>query len=368
MKDLRVGFVIDGLLPNWRDCLSIRCSPLSILRGMHSDSSVGFMRFGWIADYVNRNNTGVSYELYKPWRSYDAVVFLKSMGAACEALLASLKARGAKGIFDANVDYFTPAKGKFYYNGMAPTEMQRMDALRLARACDGIITDSAHLAEVARHNHGNVVWIPDNVRDDLIQATPEWMPRRNERLVLLWSGQLIKMFELLKIKDVLVQYSSRLQLRIITNGTGIPDAWYEPYKREFGDLLKKVNCEFIPFSSIEALLGVYDTGGVFISPRFLDNSYNLGHTEWKIALAMARGRFVLCSEQPSYMDVDGRAEHRGIRICRTDDDWRNAFENIFEDRIDWQTEQEASAAVIRRYYSTSVIASQHVGFLAKLMS
>ena len=368
MKDRRIGFVIDGLLPTWRDCLGMRCSPLALLRGIPSDSTVGYMRFGWIADYVNRSNRGVLYELYRPWRSYDAVVFLKSMGTACEELLARIKDRGVMGVFDANVDYFTPAKGNFYYNGMAPTEMQRMDALRLARACDCVIADSAHLAEVAGRKHGNVVWIPDSVRDDLIHATSEWRPRRNERLVLLWSGQLIKMFELLKIKDVLVEYSSRLQLRIITNGTGIPDAWYEPYKSEFRDLLKKVSCEFIPFTSIEALLGVYDTGGVFISPRFLDNSYNLGHTEWKIALAMARGRFVLCSEQPSYMDVDSRADHRGIRICRTDDDWRNAFENIFADRIDWQTEQEASAAVIRRYYSTSVVASQHGEFITKLLS
>lgn len=368
MKDRLVGFVIDGLIPNWRDCLGMRCSPLALLRGVSSDTSVGYMRFGWIADYVNRSNKGVLYELYRPWRSYDAVVFLKSMGSACEELLVRLKDRGTKSIFDANVDYFTPAKGIFYYKGMEPTEIQRMDALRLARACDCVIADSAHLAEVARRIHDNVVWILDNVRDDLIHATPGWMPQKNGRLVLLWSGQLIKMFEILKIKDVLVEYSSRLQLRIITNGTGIPDAWYEPYKSEFGDLLKKVNCKFIPFTSIEALLGVYDTGGVFISPRFLDNSYNLGHTEWKIALAMARGRLVLCSEQPSYVDVDSRAGHRGIRICRTDDDWRNAFENIFADRIDWQTEQEAAAAVIRQYYSTSVVASQHVEFLKKLMS
>jgi hypothetical protein len=368
VNDRRVGFVIDGLLPNWRDCLGMRCNPLALLRGVSSNSSVGYMRFGWIADYVNRNNMGVLYELFRPWRSYDAVVFLKSMGSACEDLLANLKTRGTKCIFDVNVDYLTPAQGNFYYNGMAPTEMQRMDSLRLVRDCDGIIADSSHLAKVARHNHGNVVWIPDNVRDDLIHATSEWRPRRNERLVLLWSGQLIKMFELLKIKDVLIEYSSRLQLRIITNGTGIPDAWYETYKREFGDLLKKVNCEFITFKSIEALLDVYDTGGIFISPRFLDNSYNLGHTEWKISLAMARGRFVLCSEQPSYMDVDSRAEHRGIRICRTNDDWRNAFENIFADRMDWHTEQKASEAVIRRYYSTSVIGSQHAEYITKFLS
>jgi hypothetical protein len=112
----------------------------------------------------------------------------------------------------------------------------------------------------------------------------------------------------------------------------------------------------------------YDEGGVLISPRFLDNTYNLVHTEWKITLGMARGRVALCSEQPSYLDVSARSAGLGIRICRTDTDWREALESVLSGTFDWASEQAAATNVVRRHYATSVVARTHAEFIARLMN
>ena len=112
---MRVGFIIDGRLPSWG-------RPWEMLFGSSSPSAVGEMRFGWIAHHLNGDRTGrAHYSLYRPGRDYDAVVFLKSMGAEHQKLASALRDRGTRVIFDVNVDYFSKAEGTFYYQGMAPT-------------------------------------------------------------------------------------------------------------------------------------------------------------------------------------------------------------------------------------------------------
>ena len=84
-----------------------------------------------------------------------------------------------------------------------------------------------------------------------------------------------------------------------------------------------------PFASVPALLPIYARGGVFISPRFLDNTYNWGHTEWKITLPMACGRVALGSPLPSYRDVAARFRRGGAcDSARADEDWEAAFEAV----------------------------------------
>ena len=325
------------------------------------------MRFEWIAKYVNQNRLNeLHYELYRPWRKYAGVIFLKSMGEAYAELANRLKSRGVKTIFDTNVDYFTPASGTFYYEGMAPTIEQRHAAIEMAEVCDAVIGDSKYLTEVASKYNATVKWIPDNVRNDLITSENSWKPRQ-AKLPLLWSGVACKLFELLRIRDFLVEHSRDIELKLITNSLDALDRWYPHYKTHFLDLLKHEQHEFIPFTSVEDLLDIYSAGGVCISPRFMDNTYNQGHTEWKVTLAMARGCIALCSEVPSYVDVFERAEGVGIRICRNDEEWRRAFEEIISSDFDWEKEQEGATKVVNDYYSTEVVAKNHVGFVLSVL-
>lgn len=369
VRKIRIGFVLDGLVPGLRKCLRVQ-GIRTLFSGWPSNTAMGIMRFGWIARWVNSCVNGhekIVYELYRPWRRYHLVVFLKSFDESAIALRDALAEKGVKTLFDLNVDYLQTAEGKFYYDGMAPSPAQNRSARYMATVCDGVIADSYYLAALAFTYNDRVECIPDNVRDDLIADGSTWRPSPREKLPLLWCGQHVKLFELLQIQDVLISLSGKVRLRLITNGSGSHPAWSEKCKKGLDQLLDRVEHEFLPFHSVENLMQEYDHGGVFIAPRYLDNTYNLGHTEWKIALPMARGRFILCSPLPSYLELAEKAGNRGVWVCRDEMDWRKALEQVMLGSLDWSGEQSAATDVVRRWYSTSVVAARHLHFVEKIL-
>jgi hypothetical protein len=325
------------------------------------------MRFGWVADQVNKTFPDVRYELYRPWRKYSALIFLKSMNSDSVRLMQRSMNSGVKTIFDLNVDYLSPAEGKFYYEGMAPTSNQRRAALTMVGGVDGVIADSRHLADVAEQYNRNVIAIEDNVKNELIQTESSWLPCGIEKLTVLWCGQAVKLFELLAIKKVLLAWKDRIHLKCITGSLDALESWYPDYQTEFKELLQQVSHEIIPFSSVSALMEHYDKGGIFISPRFLNNSYNRGHTEWKTTLPMARGRIVLCSPQQSYTRVHELAHGRGIRICEDEDAWHEAFSELFSSSMNWHEEQTTALTVVKDHYSTEIIAAKHIAFVRTII-
>jgi hypothetical protein len=355
-RALEVGFVIDGQLPRFPRVWQW-------LRGCPSDSAVGQMRFGWIARALPPERA--RYSLYRPGGRYDAVVFLKSMSADCQRLAESLRRRGTRVIFDVNVDYFTPAEGTFYYRGMAPTAEQTGNARRMAELSDALIADSSHLATVCAKHHPNVRWISDNVN---LRLTPQDHPwKRGPKLDLLWSGEAVKLFELLRIESVLRKFHSRVRLVLVTNDLAALNRWFEPWKRRFEQLLGSVEHTIVPFRSVAELLKLYgDGGGVFISPRFLDNTYNWGHTEWKITLPMACGRMAFGSPLPSYLDVAARSGGDGLRLCADDDAWSAALDDALSDRIDFAEEEKAARDVVEKFYATPAVAAAHHEYIAEV--
>jgi hypothetical protein len=348
---LTVGFVIDEGLPRGS-------RPWEWALGRPSDSAVAVMRFGWIAKYLADETGGqVRYSLYRPRQSYDAVVFLKSMKAPSRALARRLREAGTRVISDVNVDYFTPAEGTFYYRGMAPTPEQSASAQEMAGLSDALIADSIHIEQVCAKHHPQVRWVPDNVEMSLVPPHQSWKP--GAKLDLLWSGEAVKLFELLSIENVLRKLASKVRLVLVTNDLTALDRWFEPWKSRFEGLLAAVEHEFVPFKSIAELLKLYARGGVFISPRFLDNTYNWGHTEWKITLPMSCGRVALGSPLPSYQEVARRSGSAGLRLCENEDDWAAALDAMLAGDFDFVAEEAAAREVVRAHYSTPVVAAVH---------
>lgn len=364
----RVGFVVDAFLPSWSACLRQRTfRPL--VTGWPSNTAGTVMRFGWVAQHINHlPDRKWRYELYRPWRSYQVVVFIKSMNDACRKLATTLRQKGKRTVFDANVDYFTPVAGTVYYRGMASTPQQREQSCAMAGSCDAVIADSRYLLEKVVPYNSRAVWIPDNIPDTWIAQKSNWRPQSGRKLPLLWSGEAVKLFELLRIESVLRSFRENIQLRLVTGNLDALSRIYEPWQGRLRRLLADLNCEVLSFQNIPALLAVYDQGGVCISPRFLDNSYNMGHTEWKISLAMARGRVALASPQPSYCDLQKRAGGKGVKICLEEMEWSTILDNMLTGNFGWEEEQREACTVVRRYYATSVVAAAHADWLGSLLS
>ena len=354
----RVGFIIGNQLRQ--------------IRLLHADripeGDFGLMRFGWIADAVNRRpEHGLRYELYRPWRRYDALVFVKAMGSRDRALRDRARRAGLRTVFDANVNYYDRT-GTFYYDGMAPTEQQRQEAEDMTRGCDAVIADSRFLAERCKTLNPVVSWIPDNVDLNLV---PLLQPDAGAAgpLELVWSGQAVKLFELLAIEDVLRAHSTRIRLNLVTNSLAALHAWNPGLRERFNRLLSDLPHDVRPYTSVADLLAFYASRRcVCLSPRFDDNSYNLGHTEWKITLAMACGRLALAGPVPSYRDVAERSGGAGAWLCSTPAEWDAALVRLQEGRLDWNAEAAAARGVVEKHYATEVVAAEHAEFMKGLLA
>lgn len=352
----RVGFVVERQLDE--------------IRLLHPDritgGALGVMRFGWIADAVNSDpGRRLRYELYRPWRRYDLIVFVKSMGDKAERLLARQRRRGGLAVFDANVNYYE-MQGPLHCADMAPTEQQRRDAVAMTSGCNAVIADSGFLLERCRQYNSNACWIPDNVKMGMVPAAGG-QRFQDGRLVLLWSGQAAKLFELLVIADVLQDMASRVKLVVVTNSMEAVRRWPEETQQRFRRMLEVVPHTIVPFTDVAELMRIYARGGMIISPRYLDNTYNLGHTEWKITLGMACGCMALCSPQPSYVTVSDRAGGSGIRVCADPDAWHSCLDTALRNGFDWAAEERAARNVVTRYYATDVVAKQHADFVQEVM-
>jgi len=327
---------------------------------------VGLARYLWLAHHVERQkDLGVRYSVYRPWRKYDAVIFLKSMGSRALNLLQRLKQRGVPCIFDINVNYFELG-GKEYYSNMIPTENQRHEVVAMAQSASAVIADSEFVAERSREYNPKTLWVSDNVPMDLL---PEYKPtRQGKRLRLLWSGESVKLFELLAAEKTFIAVRDKVELVLVTNDLSALDRLVPDIRKRLDHLLSVLSVRVVRFRSVQHLFQIYSEGGVFISPRFLDSPYNMGHTEWKIALAMACGRVALCSPVPSYVKVAERAGGRGIRILNDQDAWGDALEEVLGGNFDWEKEELAAHSVVDRFYSTREVAPAHAAFVRDVVN
>lgn len=351
----RVGWIISDQLDQG----------IWIRESSFTGGGVGLARFFWLSQYINKHVENCHYELYRPWRRYDVVIFLKSMGPRAHNLLKRLQEKGVACVFDANVNYFDNA-GTEYYTSMLPSIAQGEEVLEMVQSASEVIADSEYINEQCRKYNPRTFWIPDVV--DIDSAQFQHWSTDGSRLRLLWSGQAVKLFELLAAEEVLLAWKDRVDLILVTNDLVALQRLYPQVRKRLETLLSSLSVTIIPYQSINQLFSVYKDGGVFISPRHLDNSYNFGHTEWKITLAMACGRMVLCSPIPSYERVAERSNGLGIRVCKDMHTWNEAFEELLLGRVDWSSESTAARKVVEQHYSPAVISTNHLKVMDSAMS
>jgi len=358
----RVGFIINSRFPEWKAVMR-GMKPHHLLTGWPDwHSPMNFMRFGWIAEVVNRDpGFGMRYELFKPWRHYDAVIFLKSMEAGCAIHAERLKDKGTKVIFEANVDYYTEGVEGMLPGHLRPTSAQREKAIRMTSLADGVIASSSHLTAICAAWNPNVFWVPDQIPARMIPKPLAAVSRDDTALHVWWSGMADKASDLLAAGDALRSMGKKIRLHLVTGDMREAFKQMDPVSASgLEAMLSDVPHVVHRFRSIEGLLGLYASGGgVIISPRYLNNPYNRSHTEWKISLGMACGLPAIASPQQSYLDVLERAEDpSAVTICGSSEQWREALERA----LDWSRHVIASKAArktVETHYASEVVARQH---------
>lgn len=357
MMKPRVGFVVNGRIPSL-SAVARGMNPLAMLTGWDDrPSPMSEMRFRWIACHVAE---AAHYRLYHSGGKYDAVVFVKSMTPECKALAESLRNRGTRVIFDANVDYYTETGTGSMPRDLVPSASQRMQAVEMTSIADMVLASSSHLTSICRGFNPACSWIPDNVNPTLVPP-----PARCERgavLNLWWSGMPQKAIDLLGLEAVLQRLGSKIRLNLVTGDLSSAIQRMEPEMAEgLRSLLAKTPHEIHRYHSVRRLLQLYAARpGIIISPRFLDNPYNLSHSEWKITLGMACGLPAVTSPQPSYIDVRSRCRHdRALVICASGEEWISALGCAMDHR-GWNDAADAARQVVAEHYSTPVVARRHL--------
>jgi len=326
---------------------------------------VSLARLHWIAPRINNDpSNDFYYEVFKPWRNYDGLIFLKAMGDKALGLARRYLNKGKPIIFDANVNYYL-IEGTEHYRGMLPTSAQREEAIAMTQAASKVIADSNHIADHCRLYNNNVTWIPDNVEMDQVPSIAIDGVARRIRLV--WSGVAVKLYELLEIEEQLRSVRDRIELVLVTNDLAVMSCWKGDYRQRMERLLADLDVSIVPYRGVKRLFETYTHSDAVLSPRFLDNSYNFGHTEWKITLGMACGCRALVSPVPSYRDVWERSSGREVVLCSNQDDWHGALEVLLSEGVS-TADRMASKEIVEKHYSSSVVAAQHGACMQEVLA
>lgn len=308
------------------------------------------MRVTNVARWIDANDGGFRNELYKPGSRYDVVVFVKAMSARHREEAERAQAAGARVVFDANVNYYE-VWGEYDVPGTKPTEEQQREATAMTRLADWVVADSSYLLGVVRKLTERASWIPDNVDTSLFR--PPRRRRREERpLQLVWSGMARKARPLILAREALAALEDA-ELTVVSNE--------EP--AELVPLRRAIPVRFVPFD-LRRYARILRDCDVIISPKRLQNGYEMGHSEWKITLGMAAGLPAVASPQQSYVEAIG---HRGGGIVAdSGDEWTEALTRLAaEPRL--REEMGARALeTVRERYATPVVARRYRDLLRSL--
>lgn len=307
------------------------------------------MRYRNLVLWLNRH--GFHNEFYSPHKTYDIVVVIKSLHREILEEVERLRKRGTKIIFDSNVNYYY-IWGSYPDPRTQPEKALQRAAIQLTRRADHVIADSEYLLDAIRDFNPCVTWIPDNVLPLLFR--PAAHRTTTGHLRLIWSGVSWKSDELAALVEVFQQVKN-LELWLVSDA-----------RPTVMDTLEKIlPTRWFHYSDIYYawLLGKADA---IISPRFLNNGYNLGHTEYKISLGMARNLPAVASPQPSYVTAI-RARQGGV-LCYRESDWVEAFTRLREDVPFRLAMGQHARETVEQLYLTPIVAAKMAAVLQSVVS
>jgi glycosyltransferase involved in cell wall biosynthesis len=304
------------------------------------------MRIANVARWLNRT-TRIQNELYRPGRTYEVVVFVKAMDERAQAEAERARARGARIVFDANVNYYE-VWGEYDLPGTRPSKEQQRDAEAMTRGADAVVADSSYILAIVRRLNERAHWVPDNVDLGIFRPRPE---HEGAGLRIAWSGRSHKARPLALLAEPLAGLDEA-ELVVVSDAR----------PPELDALARVTRCSYEAFG-LRRYARVLRSCDAIVSPKRLVNGYELGHSEWKITLGMAAGLPAVASPQQSYVEAIG-ARGGGI-VADSPQEWRDAFERLRDPDVRAELGARARETV-EELYSTPVVASRYGDFLLEL--
>ncbi len=316
-------------------------------------SDAGVMRFRNLVREMRALDPALVHELYRPGGRYDLLVVLKCVTDEVRAVCEAQRQRGVKLVFDANVNYYS-VWGDFPVPNTRPSPGQQLNAMALTTTADGVVADSSFIAGECRRYNARVVHIPDNVNLAVFARTRRHRP--SPKITLVWSGISQKAFHLSLIEGVLRRFAGRVRLWLVSNNQDYPECI-----KRLSAFLEVRHFDF----SLKRYAGILRESDLIISPKLLNNSYELGHSEYKITLGMAAGLPALASPQRSYIEA---VSHRGSGlICTGEEQWHEALEQLTADAERRGRLGAEARKTVEERYASPIVAKQYRNFLREVL-
>lgn len=291
-------------------------------------------------DVINNFQNSPDYflELYKPWKSYDIVIFQKKFDTRALQLAQKLKKKMAKIVLDINVNYYDTT-------AFTADEMHQYNQImQFTRIADGIITSTKYIESYAKKlfPEKKIICIPENITDDLFSIRKE-TKEKNDTLKLIYVGYGVKAIEILSIKNVLEELHKNCNFSLILICDKDPKV-----------SINGIRIKFIKYRQRNIYKQMLE-GDIFIAPRDLSNPYNLGHSFTKIGYPMSVGIPVIASKVPSYIGSPAL-------LCESKADWYDNLSLLLKDRQRREAIGKDGIAYCKENFSKPVITKKYLSF------
>lgn len=284
----------------------------------------------------------------------EIAVFVRMHDARALELARAAKAHGQRVVLDLVVNYLDFADVPFV--GQPVTTQHQEQVLRMLAVVDAVTCSSSAIATRTAQVHEAVHYIPDSIDFRHFHFTKAAEDFDRQPLRAIWSGAPNKVDELTPILPLL--RARRMPLTVITSSGHLPT--YVRHALGRGGLPYRValwRYASFPKRILE--------GEICLVHRAVDNSYNQGHSFYKVAVFMAEGVPALASPVPSYAEIIQDRENGGIIADNSVDAWGAALDAILADRnllAEWSRKSVATVAP----YSAQRVAEQYLQLFEKV--
>ncbi len=294
-----------------------------------------------------KNDIRYSLELYRPWKRYDAVIFLKRDSQAF-LKAKKLKAAGTKIMLDVNAHIFDQSLyGKGFFKNFDQNYFDTVSDF--ARLSDAITVTSPYLLEQIGSLFGpeKVVLLPENIPTN--HRCQERVERDNNALHFVYIGYASKANQI----SLLAEQFQKLSKNYSLHYTLICE-------RDPKLSIPNIDFTYIPFNNRTLYQNVF-CGDIFLSPRDTSDAYNLAHSFTKIGLPMSLGIPVVASPLPAYENSPA------VLIGSLDDGWTQAIIHLATDTAFYQKKSDEGIRFCQDNFSPEVTHKKYTDFFSRTL-
>lgn len=234
----------------------------------------------------------------------DIAIVIRREDYTIQQVARLLKRRGVKVVYDINVNYYERWGENI---DKTVSEKQVKQSIKMTQTADTIFTASRYIHKIASDYNKNSNYLPDSVNLKHFCKMKTYPDEIKKPLKLIWSGINLKTEDLKILKEAIEGLPAILHI--------ISDR-----KSEIGIPYNFTKWEYQSFP--DAIL----QGDLCISPKPMRNSYDMGHSYFKIAVFLAQGLPVIASPLPSYNEIITKGKN-GF-IAESEGDWEDYISQI----------------------------------------